>query len=164
MPQEKDSGHCWLFDRGRGQGHSLGAKVRTRPTVGLTTHFGVPLNSDHFPHSAALGQQLCTFYLLGLGLAVGTDGSQQLAWPGLFITCHKTCCVGVFSTLDSVSPTGDWFKMGGLHGGCSQQHLAKDMMVSGWQIRNKPVCVRAQLLRPDSWLRTDGEERGREGR
>lgn len=82
----------------------------------------------------------------GSRLAVGTDGSQQPAWPGLFITCHKTCGLGVFSTLDSVSPTGDWFKrrldtrVWGLHGGCSQQHLAKDMMVSGWQVRNKPVC------------------------
>lgn len=35
-------------------------------------------------------------------------------------------------------------------------------MVSGWQVRNQPVC-QGSAPGPDPWLRTGGEERGREG-
>lgn len=35
-------------------------------------------------------------------------------------------------------------------------------MVSGWQVRDKPVC-QGSATGPDPWLRTGGEERGREG-
>lgn len=53
-----------------------GAKVRTRPAVGFTTHSGVPLNLVHFHTQLPLGIS-CSCSVFGSGPAVGTDGSQQ---------------------------------------------------------------------------------------
>lgn len=91
-------------------------------------------------------------------------GSGQLwaqqAGHGLCMTCRDTC-LGIFSTLDSISPTRDWFKsclerpVLGLQEVCSQQHVPKHRVVSGWQVRAS-WCVRAQHLGPAPWLGAGG--------
>lgn len=102
MPHEKDFGHRWLFDRGRGKGQDS-PSCRVYHTLWGTLEF------SPFSHAAALGHQLFMF-CLWVWASCGYRWFPAEAWPGLFITCHKTCCLGVFSTLDSVSPTGDWFQ------------------------------------------------------
>lgn len=124
-----------------GVSRSMEAKGSTHPTVGLNMHFGVPLNSVHLNTRLLLGSSNACPVCLGLG---GLWAQQ--AWHGLCMTCHNTC-LGIFSTLDSNSPTRVWFKscfqrpVLGLHSGRSQQHVAKDRAVLGWRVRSQLVCL-----------------------